>query len=108
MSEFAGTLSERIIVERQVAARNAMGLQEYGWEATFRCLASVVLEGVGAEAEAMALSAMPRFRVTIRKREGVAIDQRVNWKGKVLMIRQLLIDPTAKDRITLRCEEVRG
>ena len=108
MSEFAGMLKERITVERQVASRNAMGLQEYGWEQAFGCLASVVLEGVGAEAEAMALSAMPRFRVTIRKRDGVAIDQRVNWKGKLLMIRHLLIDPAAKDRIVLRCEEVRG
>ena len=108
MSEFAGTLVERILIERQVASRNAMGMQEYGWERVFRCLASVVLEGVGAEAEAMALSAMPRFRVTIRKREGIAIDQRVNWRGRLLMIRQLLPDPKEKDRISMRCEEVRS
>ena len=106
--EFAGTLNERILVERQVASRNAMGLQDYGWETAFRCLASVVHEGVGAEAEAMSLSAMPRFRVTIRKRDGVAIDQRVSWNGRFLMVRQLLADPMAKDRITMRCEEVRG
>lgn len=107
-TEFAGTLVERILIEKPVATRNALGLQENGWEPVCRCLASVVLEGVGPESEAMALSAMPRFRVTIRKREGIAIDQRVDWKGRLMMIRQLLDDPKAKDRITLRCEEVRS
>ena len=30
--EFAGTLRERVIIERPIALRNAMGLQEPGWE----------------------------------------------------------------------------
>lgn len=107
-SEFAGTLNERILIEAPVATRTAAGLQEFGWVAVCRCLAAVVAEGVGPEAEAMALSAMPRFRVTIRKRDGIAIDQRLSWKGGKMMIRQLLHDPKARDRITLRCEEVRG
>lgn len=105
--EFAGTLSERIRIERQAATRNAMGLQEYGWEPLLRCNAAVTVEGAGPESEAMALSAMPRFRVVIRRRDEVAIDQRIVWKKRLLMIRQLLDDPRAKDRITLRCEEVR-
>ena len=107
-AEFAGTLGERILIERPVAERNELGLQEYGWEIVCRCRASVTLEGVGPEAEAMALSAMPRFRVTIRKRDGIAIDQRVSWKDKMMMIRQFLDDPKAPDRISLRCEEVRS
>lgn len=106
--EFTGTLSERVGIERPVAVRNAMGLQEPGWEQVCRCLASVLLESVGAESEAQALSAMPRFRVTIRKRDGIALDQRISWKGRKLMVRQLLDDPLARDRLTMRCEEVRG
>src|SRR5437764_15456939 len=108
MSEFAGTLRERIVIERPVSLRNAMGLQEPGWEEVCRCLAAVALESVGAESEAQALSSMPRYRVTIRQRDGIAIDQRVHWNGRNLMVRQLLDDPRAKDRIGLRCEEVRG
>lgn len=108
MSEFAGTLSERITIERPAGARNSMGLQEAEWELVCRCLAVIAPETPGPEAEAMALSAMPRFRVTIRKRDGIAIDQRIGWNGRLLMIRQLLEDPQAKDRITLRCEEVRS
>lgn len=108
MSEFAGTLRERIVIERPIAVRNAMGLQEPGWEKVCRCLASVVLESVGAESEGQALSSMPRYRVTVRRRDGIALDQRVSWSGRKLMVRQLLDDPRLKDRITMRCEEVRA
>jgi head-tail adaptor len=108
MSEFTGTLRERVIIERPVSLRNAMGLQEPGWEEVCRCLAAVTLDSVGAEAEAQALSSMPKYRVTIRQREGLGLDQRIRWGGRSLMVRQLLDDPRAKDRIVMRCEEVRG
>lgn len=106
--EFAGTLKERILIERPSSERTAMGLQTAGWEPVARCLAAIEPEGIGPEAEAQALSAMPRFRVAIRWREGVAIDQRVSWGRRVLMVRQLADDPRAKDRIVMRCEEVRA
>jgi hypothetical protein len=35
--EFAGTLRERVVIERPVSMRNAMGLQEPGWEELCRC-----------------------------------------------------------------------
>lgn len=107
-SEFAGTLRERVTIEQPVSLRNEMGLQVPGWERVCNCLASVALESVGPESEAQALSAMPRYRVTIRTRDGIALDQRVQWGGRLLMVRQLLDDPRAKDRIVMRCEEVRG
>jgi head-tail adaptor len=108
ISEFTGTLRERVLIERPISLRNAMGLQEPGWERVCQCLASVVLDSVGAESEAQALSAMARFKVTIRSREGIALDQRISWNGRKLMVRQMLNDPRAKDRIVMRCEEVRG
>lgn len=106
-SEFAGTLRERVVIEQPISERNAMGLQEPGWALVCRCLASVVLESVGAESEGQALSAMPRYRVTIRKRESIALDHRVTWNGRKMIVRQLLDDPREKDRISMRCEEVR-
>jgi head-tail adaptor len=108
MTEFTGTLRERLVIERPVSLRNAMGLQEPGWEEVCRCLAGVALETVGPESEAQALSAMPKYRITIRRRDGIAIDQRIRWSGRTIMVRQLLDDPRAKDRIVMRCEEVRG
>lgn len=41
MTEFAGTLRERIVIERAISVRNAMGLQEPGWAEVCRCLASI-------------------------------------------------------------------
>jgi head-tail adaptor len=105
--EFAGTLSERIVIERAVADRDALGLKQEGWAQLCRCLASVVLQTVGPEAEAQALSAMPRYRVTVRRRDGIALDQRVTWRERRMMIRQLIEDPRLKDRIAMMCEEVR-
>ena len=107
MSEFAGSLRERIIIEQPISVRNEMGLQVPGWQQVCRCLASVVLESVGQESEGQALSAMPKFRVTIRQRDGIALDQRITWNERKLMVRQMLDDPRTKDRISMRCEEVR-
>jgi head-tail adaptor len=108
MSEFAGTLRQRITIERPVNSRTVTGLQETGWERVADCLAAIELEGVGAQSEAQALSAMPKLRVTIRRRSGIAIDQRVRWTGRIMMIRQLLDDPALPDRLVLRCEEARS
>ena len=107
MSEFAGTLRSRISIEQPSSERTAMGLQTAGWEEVARCLAAIVPDGAGAEAEGMTLSAMPRFRVSIRPREGIAINQRIRWGSRVLMIRQLSDDPRQADRIVMRCEEIR-
>lgn len=105
--EFAGTLRERIAIERQVDLRTAGGLQQPGWEPVANCFAAIVPEGAGQEAEAMALSAMPRFRVTIRQRDGVAVGQRILWGGRKMLVRQRIDDPKLPDRILLRCEEMR-
>ena len=108
MSEFAGTLKERITIERPAALRNELGMQAAGWETVATCLASIIAEGAGAEAEGQALSAMSRFRVTIRTRDGVAVGQQVRWRARVLAVRQRIDDPGLPDRIVLRCEEVRA
>jgi head-tail adaptor len=105
--EFAGALRERILIERPVARRTAMGLQEDGYEKVCRALAAIEPDGAGAEAEAQALSAMPRFRVTMRPRDGIAVGQKITWGDIQLMIRQLLHNPLERDRLVLRCEQVR-
>ena len=108
MREFAGTLKERVIIEQPAALRTALGMQSAGFETVAICLAAVVAEGAGAEAEAQALSAMSRYRVTIRTRDGIAVGQQVRWRGRVLAVRQRIDDPSLPDRIVLRCEEVRA
>jgi len=107
MSEFAGTLKQRIRIERPVDLRTDSGLQQAGWEPVCECLAAIVAEGAGAEAEAQALSSMPRYRVTIRLRGGIAVGQRVMWGTRALLVKQRIDDPATPDRILLRCEEMR-
>ena len=105
--EFAGSLKQRISIERPTLLRTAGGLQEAGWEQVATCLAAIVAEGVGAEAEGQALSANPRFRVTIRARDAIAVGQRIIWGERVMLVRQRIDDPALPDRILLRCEEMR-
>lgn len=107
-AEFAGTLRERILIVRPTEVRTSTGVQQYGWHKVADCLASIVPEGAGAEAQGMALSAMPRFVVTIRRREGIAIDQQVRWGTRSFAIRQLVADPRSPERVVMRCEEVRS
>jgi head-tail adaptor len=104
---FAGSLREQIALDRPSAERNALGLQQSGWEEIGRCRASIVQEGFGSESEGQALSAMPRYRITTRRRSDVAVGFRVRWRGRLMMIRQVNDDPRFKDRLSLRCEEVR-
>lgn len=106
--EFAGTLRERVVIEAMADVRDAAGMREVGWTVVCRCRASIAPDGVGPQNEAQALSAMARYRVTIRKRPGLGLDQRISWGGRKLMVRQIVEDPRSKDRIVLRCEEVRG
>jgi head-tail adaptor len=87
--------------------RLASGASTEEWSLTRRCLASIISEGVGAANEAMSVSAMPRFRVTVRTQAGISIDQQVRWRGKRLVVRQIVEDPALPDRIVLRCEEQR-
>jgi head-tail adaptor len=107
VTEFAGTLKQRIQIERPVDLRTDSGLQQAGWEAVASCLAAIIAEGAGPEAEAQALSSMPRFRVTIRWRDGIAVGQRVIWGTRAMLVKQRIDDPATPDRILLRCEEMR-
>ena len=106
--EFAGRLRERVVVEALTGERNALGAELPAYAVVARCLAAVAPEGVGAEAEGQALSAMARFRVTIRVRDGILVGQRLRWRERLLIIRQRIDDPALPDRIMLRCEEIRS
>jgi SPP1 family predicted phage head-tail adaptor len=107
VSEFAGTLNQRIEIWRPSEDRYASGGSTDDFTPILRCWASIAAEGSGALTEAMSVSAMPRFRVTIRMQTEVSVDQQVRWKERRLIIRQLVDDPASPDRLILRCEEQR-
>lgn len=106
-AEFAGTLREQIVLERAVASRSPAGVLINEWRAFACCRAAVQPEGAGPEGEAMALSAMPRVRVTLRRREEVMVGQRMQWRERTFLVGQVIDDLRTPDRLVLRCEEVR-
>jgi len=105
--EFAGTLREHIVIETRLSTRDsragAVGNYRYDGQAW----AAVSLLMPADLTRADALSAMPRWRVTIRKREGVGVGTRLTWRGKYLAVRAALSDPQTPAQMHLTCEEVR-
>ncbi|MCW3798619.1 head-tail adaptor protein [Sphingomonas sp. BN140010] len=107
-AEFAGTLTQRVELQRLVSVRTAAGLSRRVWETFASCVASVTPDGTGSEAEGMTLSALARYRVVIRARKDLRIEQRLRWRERHFLVKQIIEDPRLPDRIQLRCEEVRA
>jgi head-tail adaptor len=107
MSEFAGTLRERVVLETRLEAWDARGgaTGKYSYDGV--AWASLMPLIPADLARADALSAVPRWQVTIRKREGVGMRTRLTWRGKYLAVRGLVSDPSQPAQLVLTCEEVR-
>lgn len=107
MKEFAGSLNQRIELWERSPERLETGSSSEEMRLVLSCRAAIAAEGAGAAAEAMSVSAMPRFRVTIRRQSNFTVDQQVRWRDRKLLVRQVLDDPLLPDRLLLRCEEQR-
>jgi head-tail adaptor len=105
--EFAGSLRERVVIETRFdgrdAAAGATGKYAYDGEAW----ASVTPLMPATLAEAQSLSALPRWQVTIRKREGIGMQTRLTWRRKYLVVRGVVSDPREPAYLQLTCQEVR-
>lgn len=105
--EFAGALRERVTIERRAPSRDNRGGANGAWMydgAAWVGVAPVVPANL---AEADALSAAPRWRVTMRKREGIGLDTRLVWRGRFLAVRGVESDPREPAQMLLACEEKR-
>ncbi len=105
--EFAGTLREHIVIETRLSTRDsrAGAVGNYRYDGQAWAAVSPLMPADLTRADA--LSAMPRWRVTIRKREGVGLGTRLTWRGKYLAVRATLSDPQTPAQMHLTCEEVR-
>jgi head-tail adaptor len=105
--ELAGALRERIIIETRAGNRDsiagATGKYIYAGEAW----ASLMPLVPASLTQADVLSAMPRWQVTMRKREGIDPRVRLTWRGKYLAVRQVISDPREPAYLIATCEEVR-
>jgi SPP1 family predicted phage head-tail adaptor len=107
MTEFAGTLRERVLLETRLANRDSRGGATGGYSYDGTAWAAVMPLMPADMTRADALSAMPRWQVTMRKREGVGMQTRLTWRGKYLAVRALVSDPREPAQIQLTCEELR-
>lgn len=107
MSEFAGALRERIVFERPGGAPDPAAAPTGGaaWYHDGAAWAAVEPLGPGERIVAGALSARPRWRLIIRARDGLDLDSRVLWRGRILRLVAIEADPRTADRMLLLSEE---
>lgn len=107
MNEFAGSLRERVVLETRLEARDAYGgaTGKYSYDGVAWAALMPLVPGDLARADA--LSAMPRWQVTMRKREGLGLRTRLTWRGKYLAVRGMVSDPRQPAQMLLTCEEIR-
>jgi SPP1 family predicted phage head-tail adaptor len=103
--EFAGRLRERVIIEADAGLRGPGGLPAGQWRVVANVAAAVMPLASAREAEAMALSANPRFRVVIRAHDEVMPGQRLHWRGRILRLMAVTRDPRTPEAMELTVEE---
>ncbi len=105
--EFSGSLRERVSIEQRRSERDVLAGAKRGFVYDGSAWAGVAPLAPAALTEADALSALPRWAVTLRKREGIGPDTRLVWRGRFLAVRGALSDPRDPSRLVLTCEEMR-
>ncbi len=107
MSEFVGTLRERVTIERRLGNRDALGgaVGAYAYDGAAWVAVNPLIPASLTEADA--LSATPRWQVTMRKREGIDLRTRLVWRGRYLGVRGIISDPREPAQMILTCQEAR-
>ena len=103
--EVAGLLVERVMIERREEARDDLGGDAGEWIEEAEVWAGVSPDRGGADVSGGAWRGDRRWAVTVRRRNGLGLDRRLIWRGRVLRVRFVGDDPRAGDVVTLRCEE---
>lgn len=98
--EFAGALRQRVTIMRGADATGAS-------PAPATRYAAVRPDGAGEMVAGEAVSAAPRYLMTLRAGVEALPGDRIGWGARVLKVRGVIADPTTPDRIVLKVEEVR-
>jgi head-tail adaptor len=107
MTELSGTLRERVTLEQRLGNRDAAGGAVGAYAYTGAAWAAISPLIPADLTRADALSALPRWQVTMRKREGIDFKTRLVWRGRFLGVRGIVSDPRDPARMVLTCEERR-
>ena len=105
--EFAGALRERIIIEKRLGSRDvrAGATGRYAYDGAVWASVMPLISGTLTQAES--LSALPRWRVTMRKRENIGPWTRIWWRGRYLAVQSVMIDPAEPAQMVFIAEDVR-
>ena len=103
----AGTLRERATIERRLGNRDALAgaTGRYAYDGAAWVAVTPLIPADLTQADS--LSALPRWQVTMRKREGIDLRTRLVWRGRFLGVRGIVSDPRDPARMVLTCEEAR-
>ena len=107
MTELAGALRERVSIETRANERDIIAGRILRWQYDGAAWAAVTPIMPGDFNVADSASALPRWAVTMRKREGITQWTRLVWRGRFLHVRMVESDPREPSRMILRCEEAR-
>ena len=107
MAELAGRLSERLCFERRVETRGPGGERTGAWETAWEGWGLVEAVDRLPPADALAETRAParRWRVTLRAGPAIVLPMRLRWRGLVLRIGGVGIEPAAPGLTTLWVEE---
>lgn len=103
--ELAGTLTERLQLMKWVGGQDATGAASGEWRNVGTRYAAVIPEGGQVPVERGGVQrSVNRLRVTIRNDATLTTADRLEWRGMVLTILALEIDPRTPAITVLRCE----
>lgn len=108
MAELAGSLRERVVIERWLAGRDENGADVGEWRRLASVAAALVPEGTSGGApgfEGEAVRSRMRWQVTLRAGPVIDLATRLRWRGRSLAVLAVTTDPARPDRLTLRAEE---
>lgn len=101
---FAGTLNERVTLERWEMASDDLGGDPGQWVAADALWASVTPETTRPATEGDTLSTRRRFRVEMRDVPEIGLRHRLIWRGTALTLLTISRDPRWPDRMVLTAE----
>ena len=107
MTEFSGNLRERVTIECRADGRSPSGGRTGGWLYDGAAWVGVTPLIPASLEAAGSLSALPRWQVLMRKREGIGVHTRFVWRGRFLAVRAVVSNPREPAQMILTCEEKR-
>jgi SPP1 family predicted phage head-tail adaptor len=101
MSEFSGTLRERVTFQKAVDASDGQGGSRRVWQTMDSVWAHVAVSDVAERLVAGRTRDQQKYKITCRYPALLDPAWRVAWRGQVMAITAIVADPDTPERVTL-------